>query len=69
MSHATDPAASRFGRDRDVFPDGPRLGPYETPYDVRRGYQQPLRRATRRHERETGTVLFLGREEEGDGAS
>ena len=40
----SDSAASRFGRDRDVFPDGPRPGPYETSYDVRRGYQQPLRR-------------------------
>jgi hypothetical protein len=65
MSHATDRTASRFGRDRDVFPDGPRPGPYETSYDVRRGYQQPLRRAARRHERAEGTtVLFLGREDE-----
>jgi hypothetical protein len=67
MSHATDRTASRFGRDRDMFTDGPRLGPYETPYDVRRGYQQPLRRAVRRHQRGEATVLFLGREEEGGG--
>jgi hypothetical protein len=66
MSHAFDSAASRFGRDRDMLPDGPRPGPYETSYDVRRGYQQPLRRAARRHERGEGTVLFLGREEEGE---
>ena len=65
----SDSAASRFGRDRDVFPDGPRPGPYETSYDVRRGYQQSLRRAVRRHERGEGTVLFLGRDEEDRGES
>ena len=42
MPHSFDGAASRHGRDRDLFPAGPRLGPYEAPYDVRRGYQQPL---------------------------
>jgi hypothetical protein len=66
MSHATDPAASRFGRDRDVFSDAPRMGPYETPYDVRRGYQQPLGRPARRHERGEGTVLFLARDDDGE---
>lgn len=47
MSHATDRAASRHARDRDrdLLPAGPRLGPYELRYDVRRGYQQPLRGA------------------------
>lgn len=43
MPYAPDRAASRYGRDRDLLPDGPRLGPYELRYDVRRGYQQPLR--------------------------
>lgn len=62
----TDRAASRFGRDRDMFPDTARLGPYEAPYDVRRGYQQPLRRPARRRDAELGTLLFLGREHEGE---
>lgn len=66
MPYAPDLAASRFGRDRDVFSDSPRVGPYEAPYDVRRGYQQPLGRPTRRHERGEATVLFLGREDERD---
>ncbi|HVH12164.1 MAG TPA: hypothetical protein VM759_03880 [Longimicrobium sp.] len=65
MFSTTDSAASRFGRDRDVFPDSPAPGPYEAPYDVRRGYQQPLRPTTRRREREA-TVLFMGREDEAE---
>lgn len=65
MSYTSERAASRFGRDRDVFPDAPRLGPYETPYDVRRGYQQPLRSLRRRREEEP-MLLFLGREEEAE---
>jgi hypothetical protein len=44
MPFVTDRPASRHGRDRDLPPAGPRVGPYEQPYDVRRGYQQPLRR-------------------------
>jgi hypothetical protein len=63
MPHTSDRAASRFARDRDVLPDGPRLGPYESPYDVRRGYEQPLRRSIRRREEEP-TILFLGRAED-----
>lgn len=43
MPYAPDRAASRHGRDRDLLPAGPRPGPYELSYDVRRGYQQPLR--------------------------
>jgi hypothetical protein len=43
MPYAPDRAASRHSRDRDLLPAGPRLGPYELRYDVRRGYQQPLR--------------------------
>ena len=45
MFNAFEPAASRHGRDRDLLPPRPRLGPYELSYDVRRGYQQPLRQA------------------------
>jgi hypothetical protein len=63
MPYAHDHAASRFGRDRDMLPSAPPLGPYETPYDTRRGYQQPLTRAPRRRE-EPAAILFLGREEE-----
>jgi hypothetical protein len=43
MPNASDRAASRYGRDRDLLPAGPRMGPYELRYDVRRGYDQPLR--------------------------
>lgn len=43
MPNAFDPVASRHGRDRDLLPPRPRLGPYELSYDVRRGYRQPLR--------------------------
>jgi hypothetical protein len=63
MPYTFDRAASRFGRDRDVLPDGPRPGPYESPYDIRRGYEQPLHRVPRR-EHEAETVMFLGRTEE-----
>ncbi|HEX6913086.1 MAG TPA: hypothetical protein VF142_21935 [Longimicrobium sp.] len=64
MPNVSDRAASRFGRDRDVLPDAPRLGPYETPYDVRRGYDQPLRRLPRHRDDGPDVVLFLGRDEE-----
>ncbi|HEX6041087.1 hypothetical protein [Longimicrobium sp.] len=62
MPYSMDRAVSRHGRDRDLFADGPRLGPYEAPYDTRRGYDQPLRRVTR-DEREVATILFMGRED------
>ncbi|WP_420129235.1 hypothetical protein [Longimicrobium sp.] len=39
MSYASDRAASRYARDRDLLPDDPRMGPYELRYDVRRGYE------------------------------
>jgi hypothetical protein len=61
MPYLLDRAASRFGRDRNVFPDRQRFGPYESPYDVRRGYQEPLRRIPRRDEEERA-AFFLGRE-------
>ena len=64
MPHRTDRAASRHGRDRDLLPAaGPRPGPYELPYDVRRGYQQPLRREA---DAPAGdTLFFRAREETG----
>ena len=57
MPYVFDRVAARSGRDRDLLPDGPRLGPYEAPYDVRRGYQEPLRRAPRGEEPDA-TLLF-----------
>lgn len=67
MPYDFDRAASRHGRDRDLFPDVPRPGPYESAYDVRRGYEQPLRRVVR-DERAVATVLLMGRDGLGDGA-
>jgi hypothetical protein len=65
MPYAADRAASRFGRDRDLLPDAPRTGPYESAYDVRRGYDQPLERAPRRDV--SGEVLRLAGREDGRG--
>ena len=62
MPGTFDRAASRHGRDRDLMPSGPRLGPYELPYDVRRGYQQPLRRPV--DAPPAGVLLFRGRDED-----
>jgi hypothetical protein len=62
MPYALDRAASRFGRDRDLFPDHPRFGPYESPYDVSHGYEQPLRRVPRSGG-EAEPALFRSREE------
>ncbi len=68
MPYGSDRAASRFGRDRDVLPDAPRLGPYEAAYDVRRGYEQPLRRLPRDRDDGPAVVLFMGRDEGEDRA-
>jgi hypothetical protein len=67
MPYASDRAASRYGRDRDLLPAGPRVGPYELRYDVRRGYDQPL------HDRSadaspSGVLLFRARDEGEDRA-
>ncbi len=62
MPDAFEPAASRHGRDRDLLPPRPRLGPYELSYDVRRGYQQPLRQAD---PSPVDVLFFRGREDEG----
>lgn len=62
MPNAFDPAASRHGRDRDLLPPRPRLGPYELPYDVRRGYQQPLRQPAR-DPSPVDVVFFRARED------
>jgi hypothetical protein len=65
MPNAFDPAASRHGRDRDLFPPRPPLGPYELRYDVRRGYQQPLRQASR-DPSPVDVLLFRAREDDGE---
>ncbi|HEU4453221.1 MAG TPA: hypothetical protein VFR81_09175 [Longimicrobium sp.] len=63
MPYTHEPAASRHGRDRDLLPAGPRPGPYELAYDVRRGYQQPLRpRAAAPRE---GVIFFRGSDDAG----
>ncbi|HEY7771116.1 hypothetical protein [Longimicrobium sp.] len=40
MTH-THEMQGRHARDRNVFARGDRPGPYETSYDVRRGYDEP----------------------------
>jgi hypothetical protein len=61
MPYTPDRAASRHARDRDLPPAGPRLGPYELRYDVRRGYQQPLRDGVDARASED-VLLFRGRD-------
>ena len=63
MPYSSDGAASRYGRDRDLLPSRPRLGPYEHRYDVRRGYQQPLRDASA-DPAPVDVLLFRAREDE-----
>jgi hypothetical protein len=65
MPNAFDRSASRHGRDRDLLPTGPRVGPYELPYDVRRGYQESFRPG-RQARPASGVLLFRAREEEED---
>ena len=50
MGFDSDRTASRTGRDRDVFDPASHPGPYEAPYDVRRGYQEPFRARRTRNE-------------------
>jgi hypothetical protein len=61
MRYPDVPPASRTGRDRDLLPDAV-PGPYETAYDTRRGYQQPLR--ARRSRAEPSVIRMMPREEE-----
>lgn len=62
MRAPATPPASRTARDRDLLPDASRPGPYETSYDTRRGYQQPL--APRRSRGEPSVVRLMPRDEE-----
>jgi hypothetical protein len=63
MPYTPDRAASRHSRDRDLLPAGPRLGPYELRYDVRRGYDQPPRPGST-GPRSRDVLLFRARDEE-----
>jgi hypothetical protein len=63
MPYSADRAASRYGRDRDLLPAAPRLGPYELRYDVRRGYERPPRRGSA-DAPPADVLLFRAREEE-----
>ncbi len=60
MRHETSRPASRTARDRDVLPDAPPPGPYESPYDTRRGYQQPL--GPRRSRAEPAVLRLMPRD-------
>ena len=67
MPYASDRAASRYGRDRDLLPAAPRMGPYELRYDVRRGYDQPLHDTAGGPDFIAGDVLhFRARDEDED---
>ena len=64
MPYSADRAASRYGRDRDLLPAVPRLGPYELRYDVLRGYEQVPMRPSGDASR-PDVLLFRTREDEG----
>ncbi|HEX6367901.1 MAG TPA: hypothetical protein VF006_03135 [Longimicrobium sp.] len=64
MPYSSDRAASRYARDRDLLPAGPRMGPYELRYDVRRGYEGPPARPLR-DARSPDVLLFRAREKDG----
>jgi hypothetical protein len=63
MPYAPDRAAARSARDRDLLPAPARLGPYELPYDVRRGYEQAPARVSRDASR-PDVLFFRAREDE-----
>lgn len=63
MPYAPDRAASRYARDRNLLPAPARVGPYELRYDVRRGYDQPLRERVP-DPSPADVLLFRAREEE-----
>lgn len=60
-----DRAASRFARDRDLLPDGTRLGPYELRYDVRRGYEQAPMQPVRDEAPQADVLYFRARGDDG----
>jgi hypothetical protein len=64
MSYAPDRAASRHARDRDLLPAGPRMGPYESRYDVRRGYEGAAPGRPSRDTSPEDVLLFRAREDE-----
>jgi hypothetical protein len=63
------PTLSRDDRARDLrrADDTAPLGPYETAYDVRRGYDAPLPRRPWPGEEDEHILLFRGRDPNDDG--
>ncbi|CAA9312604.1 MAG: hypothetical protein AVDCRST_MAG89-1213 [uncultured Gemmatimonadetes bacterium] len=61
MTHTYE-TQGRHARDRNVFAHDDRPGPYETSYDVRRGYDEPAP-APARGRKVAETLLFRGRDE------
>ncbi|MBW3655711.1 MAG: hypothetical protein KY444_06370 [Gemmatimonadetes bacterium] len=61
MPHSDETQGTRHARDRNVFAHDDRRGPYETQYDVRRGYDEPQVDPPRGKAAET--LLFRGRGE------
>lgn len=61
MTH-THETQGRHARDRNVFTRDDRLGPYETSYDVRRGYDEPSV-ASAQGRKAAEPLLFRGRDE------
>lgn len=61
MTH-THETQGRHARDRNVFARDDRPGPYETSYDVRRGYDEPSG-APPQGRKAAETLLFRGRDE------
>ncbi len=61
MTHTHD-AQGRHARDRNIFAHDDRPGPYETSYDVRRGYDEPSVAPAQRG-KTAETLLFRGRDE------
>ena len=62
MTDTHETPGTRHARDRNVFAHGDRPGPYETAYDVRRGYDEAAVAPTRRA-RTAEPLLFRGPDE------
>ena len=62
MPYTNDSTGARHARDRNVFEHDRTPGPYESRYDVRRGYDEPLP-AVRRRGEPRETLMFRGRDE------
>jgi hypothetical protein len=62
MPHTHETPGTRHARDRNVFAHDGRPGPYETSYDVRRGYDEPPMAAPHAG-KPAEPLLFRGRDE------